>query len=155
MATNAGAERINRFSRILKTRAKLREDEQVLLGAHRREEDGVLRAIVQLDEEKKSAFKEFSAMSEGALLSRQEIWFQRQVFDVIDKHLTAKEISLTTVRQKITDTEKRLIERHRDVKIIDKHIENLTISMHETVRFHEQEEIDDVATIRFDPKEEQ
>lgn len=148
-------QKINRFTRILKTREKLREEEQTALGHHRREEDKVLGKLATLGEEKKGALENFSTMSEGALLSCREMWHYRQVVEVIDRRISEGQGSLSTVRKKIADTEVRLIERHRDVKIIDKYVENLSEIKNETEKFSEQEEIDDLATTRFEPKEEQ
>lgn len=133
----------------------MREEEQINLKLYKHEEDKILLSIVTLDEEKKDALQTFSSISEGQTLTCQEIWYNRQVLDVIDRNIHKETIVLSTVRKKITDTETRLIERHREVKIIDKHVENLTAASNKTERLLEQEEIDDVVTIRFEPKEEQ
>jgi flagellar export protein FliJ len=91
-------------------------------------------------------------MSDGAVLSTQELWFHRQVLDVIDKDINKESVSLNIVRKKIVDTENRLLEKHKEVKIMDKHINNLVNSWNAEVLLMEQQEIDDMASIRFSPK---
>jgi flagellar FliJ protein len=144
---------IDRFSRILKTREKLREEEQICLRDQKDEEEGLLEKLSFLNSEKKTAFDEFLTISWGSVLSTQEIWFHRQVVDVIDKSINRESDSLNSVRKKIADTEVRLMEKHKDVKIMDKHIDNLVKTWNTEILFLEQQEIDDMASIRFVPKE--
>ena len=145
--------RIDRFTRILKTREKLREEEQIRLRDEKNEEEGLLEKLSFLNKEKKTAFKNFSTVSEGSVLSGLEIWFHRQVVDVIDKSINRESDSLNVVRQKIANTETRLLEKHKDVRIMDKHIDNLVRTWNAETLFIEQQEIDDMAGIRFVPKE--
>ena len=145
-------EKIGRFTRILKTRERLREEEQVRLRHQRNEEEGLLEKLSFLKTEKKTAFDNFLTVSEGTVLSTQEIWFHRQVVDVIDKSINRESGSLNLVRKKIADTEDRLLEKHKDVKIMDKHIDNLVKTRNTEILFAEQQEIDDMASIRFVPK---
>ena len=147
--------RVDRFTRILKTRERLREEEQIRLRDQRNEEDGLLNKLSFLNTEKKTAFDRFLTISEGAVLSTQEIWFHRQVVDVIDKNINRESTSLNSVRKMIVDTETRLMEKHRDVKIIDKHIGNMVKTWNTEIQLLEQKEIDDIACIRFTPKEDQ
>jgi len=146
-------QKINRFTRILKTREKFREEEQIRLRSQKHEEEGIMEKLSFLNTEKKTAFDEFSTVSDGAILSTQEIWFHRQVVDVIDKNINKESISLNLVRKKISDTENRLLEKHRDVRIMDKHIDNLVKSLNTEILLIEQQEVDDMACIRFSPKE--
>lgn len=145
--------RIDRFSRILKTREKLREEEQIRLRDQKNEEEGLLQKLSFLNTEKRTAFNRFSTVSEGSILSTQEIWFHRQVVDVIDKRINKESDSLNSVRKTIADTETRLLEKHRDVKIMDKHIDNLVKTWNLEILTLEQQEIDDMAGIRFTVKE--
>ena len=145
--------KVNRFSRILKTRERLREEEQIRLHTQRNEEEGLLNKLSFLNTEKKTAFNNFLTVSEGAVLSTQEIWFHRQVVEVIDKNINMESTSLNSVRKMIADTENRLMEKHKDVKMIDKHIDNLVKTWNMEALFLEQQEIDDIASVRFTPKE--
>ena len=145
-------QKIDRFNRILKTREKFREEEQIRLRVQRNEEEGIVEKLSFLNTEKKVAFDNFSTLSDGAVLSTQELWFQRQVVDVIDKDINKESISLNLVRKKIADTENRLLEKHKDVKVMDKYIDNLVNSWNTEVLLMEQKEIDDMASVRFIPK---
>jgi flagellar export protein FliJ len=147
--------KVDRFTRILKTREKLREEEQIRLRDQRNEEEGLLHKLSFLNVEKKTAFDKFLTVSVGTILSTQEIWFHRQVVDVIDKNIDTESTSLNSVRKKIADTETRLLEKHRDVQVIDRHIDNLVKTWKTEIQFIEQQEIDDIACIRFSPKEDQ
>ena len=145
-------QKIDRFNRILKTREKFREEEQIRLRNQRNEEDGIMEKLSFLNTEKNEAFDNFSTVSDGAVLSTQELWFHRQVLEVIDKDIRKESVSLNIVRKKIVDTENRLLEKHKDVKIMDKHINNLVNSWNTEILLMEQQEIDDMASIRFVPK---
>jgi flagellar export protein FliJ len=145
-------QKVDRFNRILKTREKLREEEQIRLRHQKNEEEGILEKLSYLNTEKKTAFDNFSTVSGGAVLSTQEIWFHRQIVEVIDKDINRESSSLNLVRKKIVDTETRLLEKHKDVKIMDKYIDNLVKTINTEILFTEQQEIDDIACIRFKRK---
>jgi flagellar biosynthesis chaperone FliJ len=90
-------QRIQRFSRILKLRENDRQVEQILLAEERREEDVVMRRLDALGNERSEAIEIFRGTSERAM-SRQEIWFQRQSIDVIEKHIDKNRENLNDVQ---------------------------------------------------------
>ena len=141
-------QRIQRFGRILKLRENYRQTEQIILTEERREEDVVLRRLDSLDKEKTSAVDAFRGEAERTV-SLQEIWFQRQTIDVIEKHIDRGRENLSDVRRRITGTEARLLERHRDVRLMETYVDRLKTDADKEFYDAEQLELDDVAVTRY------
>ena len=141
-------ERISRFNRILKIREDSRRNEQAILAAERSEEQAVINHLTELETEKNQAIKDFSKTGEK-MISSTELWFQRQFIDAIDTDIVKGKNNLTEVRNRITNTEARLVERHKDVRIMETYIDHLKeINFQEELGI-EQNELDDVATMQF------
>jgi flagellar export protein FliJ len=143
-------QRIQRFSRILKLRENDRQTEQVLLAGERREEDAVLRRLDALGNEKSAAIDAFRGNGER-ILSRQEIWFQRQSIEVIKGHIDKNNENLCDVQRRIAGTEERLVERHRDVRLMEGYVDRLKTDARNAVIDVEQFELDDIAVTRYSP----
>ena len=141
-------ERISRFNRILQIREDSRRNEQAILAAERSEEQAVINHLTELETEKNQAIKDFSKTGEK-MISSTELWFQRQFIDAIDTDIVKGKNNLTEVRNRITNTEARLVERHKDVRIMETYIDHLKeINFQEELGI-EQNELDDVATMQF------
>ena len=140
--------RIQRFSRILKIRENYRQEEQITLAEERLEEDAALHALDSLGKEKLSAVAAFRGEAERTV-SLQEIWFQRQAVEVIEKHIDNGRENLSNVRRKIAGTEKRLLERHRDVRLMETYVDNLKTDAVKASNELEQIELDDVGITRY------
>ena len=144
-------ERISRFNRILKIREDSRKNEQAILAAERSEEREVIAHISQLEGEKKQAISDFSRAG-GQAVSATDLWFQRQFIDAINTDILRGQDSLAEVRTRIAGTEARLVERHKDVRIMETYIDKLKeADFHEQLGI-EQNELDDVATMQFSRK---
>ncbi len=144
-------ERIARFNRILKIREDSRKNEQAILAAERSEEREVIEHISQLEGEKKQAISDFSRAG-GQAVSAVDLWFQRQFIDAINTDILRGQDSLAEVRTRIAGTEARLVERHKDVRIMETYIDKLKeADFHEQLGI-EQNELDDVATMQFSRK---
>ena len=140
--------RIQRFSRILKIRENYRQEEQITLAEERQEEDAALRRLDSLGREKLSAVAAFRGEAERTV-SLQEIWFQRQAIEVIEKHIDSGRENLNYVRRKIAGTEERLLERHRDVRLMETYVNNLKMDADKELQDAEQIELDDVGVTRY------
>jgi len=140
-------QRIQRFSRILKLRENDRQTEQITLAEERREEDAVLRRLDALGGEKAQAMELFRSSAEK-ILSRQDIWFQRQSIDVIEKHIDKSKENLSDVQRRIAGTEVRLLERHRDVRLMEVYVDDLKTDAQKVLFDSEQVELDDIAVMR-------
>jgi flagellar export protein FliJ len=141
-------QRIQRFSRILKLRENDRQVEQVVLAEERQEEDAVLHQLDSLKSEKTQAIKTFLGGGER-MVSRQEIWFQRQCIDVIEKHIGESKENLNEVQRRIAGTEDRLLERHRDVRVMEGYVDRLQADARKAFFDVEQLELDDIAVVRY------
>ena len=144
-------QRIAKFNRILKIREDSRKNEQAVLAAERSEERAVLSHISQLEGEKAQAIKDFSSTGTQAI-SANDLWFQRQFIDAIDGDIVKGQNSLAEVRTRIVGTEARLVERHRDVRIMETYIDHLKEAYFQEQLGIEQNELDDVATMQFSRK---
>lgn len=141
-------QRIQRFNRILKLREDDRRNEQAILAAERREEMDVLDRLSALEGEKATALKEFSnAGSQG--MSATELWFQRQFISAIDTDIVRGKDSLNDVRHRILGTEARLVERHKDVRVMETYIGHLKEADFKERLDAEQIELDDLATMQY------
>ena len=138
-------QRISKFNRILKIREDSRRNEQAILAAERSEERAVINHITQLEDEKAQAIRDFSKPGEK-MISATDLWFQRQFIDAIDMDIHKGQESLNEVRGA------RLVERHKDVKIMETYIDHLKeLNFQEELNI-EQNELDDVATMQFSRK---
>ena len=141
-------QRIQRFDRILKLRENYRKEEQVILAEERQEEDAVLNRLDSLGKEKLSAVDAFRGEAERTV-SLQEMWFQRQTIEVIDKHIDSGRENLSDVRRRIAGTEERLLERHRDVRLMETYVDHLKTDADKEFHNVEQIELDDVGVTRY------
>ena len=144
-------QRIAKFNRILKIREDSRRNEQAVLAAERSEELAVLSHISQLETEKAQAVRDFSSAG-SQTVSANDLWFQRQFIDAIDSDIVKGKSSLAEVRTRIAGTEARLVERHKDVRIMETYIDHLKEANFQEQLGIEQNELDDVATMQFSRK---
>ncbi len=107
--------------------------------------------ISQLEGEKAQAIQDFSTTG-AKMISANDLWFQRQFIDAIDTDIVKGKHSLDEVRTRITGTEARLVERHRDVKIMETYIDHLKEADFQEQLGIEQNELDDIATMQFSHK---
>ena len=141
-------QRIRRFNRILKLREDDRRSEQALLAAERREEKDVLDRLFSLEGEKSRAVEDFCCCG-GRTTSCSELWFRRQFIDAIEDRIHEGEDSLREVRQRIAGTEERLVERHRDVRVMETYVDRLKAADFQNRIEVEQLELDDLAMVRY------
>lgn len=143
-------QRIRRFSRILKLREDDRRTEQTLLAAERQEEKNVLDRIFSLKGERARAVEDFCGCARGEnTASCSELWFRRQFIDAIEDRIHEGQDSLQDVRQRIAGTEARLVERHRDVRVMETYVDHLKAVDFRSRIEGEQLELDDLALGRY------
>ncbi len=79
---------------------------------------------------------------------------QKEAIDLLENRICSEGESLCGVRQSIEDTETRLLEKHRDVKAMEKYISFMVMDLQDEEKKREQSELDDIAGIRHgSPKE--
>ncbi|MDR1732629.1 MAG: flagellar FliJ family protein [Synergistaceae bacterium] len=141
-------QRIQKFSRMLKLRENDRRTEQTILASERREEEEALQRLDLLGQEKNQAMASFSG-NKDKIFSRSEIWFQRQAIEVLEKHIGEGKENLRDIQHRITLTEERLVERHRDVRMMEGYVDRLKENLRQTEITTEQIELDDIAVMRY------
>ena len=141
-------QRIAKFNRILKIREDSRRNEQAVLASERSEERAVMEHLTQLEGEKAQAIRDFGSAGTQTV-SATDLWFQRQFIDAINNDISRGQNSLAEVRGRIVETEARLVEKHRDVKIMETYIGHLKEADFQEQLGIEQNELDDVATMQF------
>lgn len=144
-------QRIARFNRILKIREDSRRNEQAVLAAERSEERAVINHISKLESEKAQAIQDFSTTGEK-MISATDLWFQRQFIDAINTDIIKDKNSLDEVRVRISNTEARLVEKHKDVRVMETYIDHLKELNFQQQLETEQNELDDVATMQYSRK---
>ena len=116
--------------------------------SERSEERAVMDHIKQLEGEKAQAIHDFSNTGTKTI-SATDLWFQRQFIDAINTDIHKGHDSLNEVRNRIIGTEARLVERHKDVRIMETYIDHLKEANFQEELNIEQNELDDVATMQF------
>ena len=145
--------KVNRFERILRTKVKVRDDERILLSIEKKEEERLLSVLETLVTEKEEALASFGSQKDETF-TLQDIWFRRKAIDLLENRICSEGESLCGVRQSIEDTETRLLEKHRDVKAMEKYISFMVMDLQDEEKKREQSELDDIAGIRHgSPKE--
>ena len=139
--------KVQRFEKILKTRIKGREEQQLLLSSEKKEEDRLVDLLRDLETKKKEALVSFGLQGKEPL-TVQEMWFSRKAIDRVESSICAQGDVLCSVRTTIEVTEARLVEKHRDVQIMEKYVSDLVDEWKDAILKKEQVELDDIAGIR-------
>ncbi len=121
------------------------------MAAERSEERAVINHISKLESEKAQAIQDFSTTGEK-MISAADLWFQRQFIDAIDTDIIKDKNSLDEVRVRISNTEARLVEKHKDVRVMETYIDHLKELNFQQQLEIEQNELDDVATMQYSRK---
>ena len=104
------------------------------------------RCLSALEGERAEAIAEFRGGGER-VTNGTDLWFQRQFIDVINTNIDKDRQSLQDIRQRILGTEARLMERHKDVRIMETYVDRLRTADFKERLDAEQLELDDVATL--------
>ena len=106
--------------------------------------------LFSLEGEKSKAVEDFCGCGCGGnTASCSELWFRRQFIDSIEDRIHEGRDSLQDVRQRIAGTEARLVERHRDVRVMETYVDRLRAVDFQNRMEAEQLELDDVAMVRY------
>ena len=83
------------------------------------------------------------------MFSPQELWFERQNLDVIEKHLDENNYQLKKCRVEIEKTKEVLLERHRDFRLMEQYVDKVKERIHQQKLVVEQNGLDDITTMRY------
>ena len=140
--------RIGRFQRILRTRQQERDLVQAELVRQQREEEELVQRLDELLREKDRALDDFCRVRPG-LLSPRTLWFERQNLDQLERSAGENREALDRCRRDMEETKRRLLERHRNVRILEQYIERLERLRQQGDLLAEQNLLDEISSQRF------
>lgn len=142
------ADDLVRFQRVLHVREVERELTQIELTEKMGVEERIEKRITEIREEKEGALCAFCS-GKDRLFSPQELWFERQNLDVIEKHLDENNYQLKKCRVEIEKTKEVLLERHRDFRLMEQYVDKVKERIHQQKLVVEQNGLDDITTMRY------
>lgn len=145
--------KIRRFRRILSTRVQEEQLVQVELSERLVAEQNVLAQLDGLKTERQRAMDAFMTQR-GQVFSPRDLWHQRQHIECIDTDVECKERELTSLRCAIEETKVRLLERHREVRMLENYVGKLQAADTASRLLTAQNELDDLTCMRFNKTKE-
>jgi flagellar export protein FliJ len=147
-------QKIRRFRRILSTKVREEQTVQVELSERLTAEQNVLAQLDGLKLERQRALDEFVTQV-GRVFSPRDLWHQRQHIECIDTDMECKERELAALRRAIEETKVRLLERHREVRMLENYVEKLQAADTAVRLSTAQNELDDLTCMRFNTTREE
>ncbi|MDR1917177.1 MAG: flagellar export protein FliJ [Synergistaceae bacterium] len=139
---------VGRFKRVLRVRSVEREVTQGELAEHLQEEGTILDRINMLEAQRDSAVANFcSGASET--VSPQQLWFERQSIDLMERNLSFDRQELDECRFKIEETKAELLHRHQNVQIMERYVGKLEERASKDIISQEQKNLDDITSMRY------
>jgi flagellar export protein FliJ len=138
---------LKRFRRVLHVREVEREITQSELAVKMREEESILYRMNEIESLRNDAMAEFC--SEKGIVSPQQLWFERQNLDVMENKLDINKQELEHCRAEIEETKTALLERHRNVQLMERFVDKLKVREDKMAIDSEQNNLDDINTMRF------
>ncbi len=139
---------VKRFKRVLHVREVERQITQGELAEHMREESNILQRLDAIQTERDRALDDFCT-DRDAVISPQQLWFERQNIDAIERTLDSGRQELAFCRQQIEETKVVLVEKHRSVQLMGKHVDKLVDRDNKEMLAMEQKNLDDITSMRF------
>lgn len=138
---------MKRFKRVLHVREVEREITQSELAVRMREEEAIMDRLSGIEALRDDAMAEFC--SEKGFVSPQQLWFERQSIDVMEKNIDEGKQELEHCRTEIEETKTVLLERHRNVQLLEHYVDKLKVREGKRIVGAEQSNLDDINTMRF------
>ncbi|MDR1885284.1 MAG: flagellar FliJ family protein [Synergistaceae bacterium] len=142
----------SRFRRILHVRAVERDITQGELAGRLKEEWTIQERISAIRKKREDALVDFCSGSDG-IVSPQQLWFERQNIDRIERNLRDGAQELEECRVKIEETKAELVERHQNVQLMERYVERLKEREDKVSLDLEQKNLDDITSMRFNRRE--
>jgi flagellar export protein FliJ len=139
---------VKRFRRVLHVREVERQITQGELAERMREESNIITRLDAARAERDRALDDFCSGRDG-VISPQQLWFERQSIDVIEQTVDTGKQELESCRQRIEETKGVLVEKHRNVQLMEKHVGKLVDLDNKRILAVEQKGLDDITSMRF------
>jgi len=142
------AREVARFKRVLRVREVERDISQSELAAKQAEEEQIVRKLNEAEAEKENALADFCA-ERKRVVSPQELWFERQNLDLMEARLDTQKNELSKTRVEIEEQKNDLLEKHRSVQLMGKHVDKLQARDFKKSIDAEQSNLDDITSMRY------
>lgn len=142
------AGQVVRFKRVLRVREVERELTQSELAQKLREEETICNTIDTMTAKRDDALSDFCSGSER-ILSPQQLWFERQNLEVMEKELNVAGQVLELCRSQIEETKVELLEKHRNVQLMERYVGRLKEQEEKKILAEEQKNLDDITSMRY------
>lgn len=139
---------VKRFQKVLHVREVERSITQGELAEKIREESNILEKLDAMNERRERALTDFCS-DHGTLISPQQLWFERQSIDLMDRTIDTEKKELETCRRQIEETKDQLVEKHRNVQLMERHVDKLLTRDRKLMLTAEQNVLDDITSIRY------
>lgn len=137
-----------RFKKVLHVREVERQITQGELADQMREETELINKLGHTEAKRDMALADF-CKGHDMLMSPQQLWFERQNIDMMERAITTERAELESCRVRIERTKGALVERHRSVQLMEHHVGKLQARDRKLMLAAEQNEIDDITSMRF------
>lgn len=137
-----------RFTKVLHVREVERQITQGELAERMQQESTIMKRLDVMQEKRDKALDAFCTGHE-CVISPQQLWFERQNIDMMERSLDTGKRELAACRQQIEETKGILVEKHRNVQLMEKHVEKLRTRDHKLMLAAEQNSLDDITSMRF------
>lgn len=142
------ASELVRFKRVLHVREVEREVTQSELAVRLLEEETIVERINDMREKRDDALRDFCSDT-NRVVSPQELWFERQNLDVMEQNLDVGKQELAHCRAEIEETKTVLLEKHRNVQLMEGYVDKLKVRNDKRILHEEQNNLDDITAMRY------
>lgn len=137
-----------RFGRVLRVRETERDISRSELAAKIAEEEAILRGLREAREKEENALSDFCSGTDR-VVSPQQLWFERQNLDILNEKSESREEDLRNCRSEIEEKKSDLLEKHRNVQLMGRHVDRLREKAFKAAIDAEQKNLDDIAGMRY------
>ncbi|MDR3332643.1 MAG: hypothetical protein LBT08_08435 [Synergistaceae bacterium] len=142
------ANKVSRFTRVLHVREVERDITQGELAIKMKEEESIVERISAIEERRENALTDFCA-GRDAVVSPQQLWFERQNLEIMEKNLLNNKQELNVCRTEIEEKKGVLIERHQSVQLMERYVDKLKVARTAETINAEQKNLDDITSMRY------
>jgi len=137
-----------RFNKVLHIRVVERDITQTELAGRLLEEGAIIGRINEMETERENALDDFCA-GRKETMSPQELWFERQNIDIMERKLSNGRQELDACRGKIEETRAELVSRHQNVQLMERYVGRLKERSDKAIIDAEQKNLDDITSMRY------
>lgn len=142
------ASEVVRFKRVLHIREVERTVTQSELAEKLNQEREIQDRVTEMESQCDEAFEEFCAHG-GEVVSPQQLWFERQNLDAMEQNLDFGKKQLEFCRNEIEETKVVLVEKHRNVQLMERYVDRLKERAAKEMLAAEQNNLDDITSMRY------